>query len=187
MFAHIICSIWPIDETLSGATTPSNANEEVLHILRSSLDCLMLYPGHSLVGGSYPSVEMKSMYYTAPADCATRHSLIIGSYPSVEMQSMYYTVDWATRHSLVGGSYPSVEMQSMYYTAPADCTTRHSLIIGSYPSVEMQSMYYKASANSANSFCIGILEIIQLCSNYMYLHMLKRFQVFHTNSLFTYS
>ena len=37
-FAHIVCSIWPIHRTLSGATTPiqsgpgRNDNEEVLHI-----------------------------------------------------------------------------------------------------------------------------------------------------------
>ena len=56
-------SIWPIDRTLSGATTPaqsgpwSNANEGVLCIPQSSRiteaslsDCLMLYPRHSLEG-----------------------------------------------------------------------------------------------------------------------------------------
>ena len=38
----------------------------------SSLDCLMSDTGHSFreVGGSYPSVEMKSEYSTAPADWA---------------------------------------------------------------------------------------------------------------------
>ena len=52
-------SIWPIDKTLSGATTPgqsglgSDGNEEVLHIPQSSSiietspsDCLVSYPGH---------------------------------------------------------------------------------------------------------------------------------------------
>ena len=35
---HTVCSVWPIDRTQSGATTPgqsgpgSNGNEEVLHI-----------------------------------------------------------------------------------------------------------------------------------------------------------
>ena len=54
-------SIWPIDRTLSSATTlsqsrlGSNGNEEVFHILQSSsitgaspLDCLVSYAGHSL-------------------------------------------------------------------------------------------------------------------------------------------
>ena len=54
-------SIWPIDRTLSGATTPgqngsgSDGNEGVLCIPRSSnvtgaspSDCSVLYPGHSL-------------------------------------------------------------------------------------------------------------------------------------------
>ena len=57
-------SIWPIDRTLSGATTPgksgpgSNGNEEVKSISQSSSitgtspsDCLVSNPGHSLVGG----------------------------------------------------------------------------------------------------------------------------------------
>ena len=60
-------SIWPIDRTLSGATTPgqsefeSNSNEEVLHILEisktaaSPIECLMLYLGHTFFWwGSYP-------------------------------------------------------------------------------------------------------------------------------------
>ena len=54
-------SIWPMDRTLSGATTPgqsgpgSNDNERVLHILQSSSitevspsNCFVSYPGHSL-------------------------------------------------------------------------------------------------------------------------------------------
>ena len=54
-------SIWPIDQTLSGATTSgqsglgSNGNDGVLHIPQSSnisgastADCLVLYPRHSL-------------------------------------------------------------------------------------------------------------------------------------------
>ena len=59
------CSIWPIDGTLSSATTPSQSepgsdgNEGVLHILQSSsttgaspLDGFASYPGNSL-GGFY--------------------------------------------------------------------------------------------------------------------------------------
>ena len=61
---------------------------------------LMSYPGHSLMGGgSYPSVEMQSVYSTAPDDKAPGHSWGLGggSYPSVEMQSVYSTApdDWA--------------------------------------------------------------------------------------------
>ncbi len=63
-------SIWPIDRTLSGATTPgqsrpgSNGNEEVLFIPQSSSitrdspsDCLMSHPGYSL-GKSYLSAKI---------------------------------------------------------------------------------------------------------------------------------
>ena len=74
-------SIWPIDKTLSGATTlgysgpGSNGNEEVLHIPQSSKtgaspsEGLILYPGYSLEE-SYPSAEMQSVYSTAPVDWA---------------------------------------------------------------------------------------------------------------------
>ena len=78
-----VCSIWPLDRTLSGATTPgqsgpgSNANEVVHHIpLSSSItgaspsDGLMSYPGHLLGGGSYLSAEMQSVYSTNQADWA---------------------------------------------------------------------------------------------------------------------
>ena len=33
-------------------------------------DCLVSYPGHSLVGGSYPSAEKQSVYSTASFDWA---------------------------------------------------------------------------------------------------------------------
>ena len=67
--------------SLSGATTPgqsgpgSNGNEGVLRIPQSSsitgtspLDFLVSYQEHSLVGGSYPSAEVQSVYSTAPTD-----------------------------------------------------------------------------------------------------------------------
>ena len=85
-------SIWPINKTLSGATTASQSgpssdgNEGVLHIPQnlsitwaSRSDCLMLYQGHSL-GRSYPYAEMQSVYSTAPTDWATR-SLVVGVLP----------------------------------------------------------------------------------------------------------
>ena len=75
--------IWPIDRTLSGATTSSqnepgdNGNKEVLSIPQSpkiswalSSDCFVSYLGHSL-GDSQPSTEMQSMYSSAPVDWAT--------------------------------------------------------------------------------------------------------------------
>ena len=60
-------SIWPIDKSLSGATTPdqsgpgSDSNEGVLRIFpiskagASESDGLISYLGHSLKGESYPS------------------------------------------------------------------------------------------------------------------------------------
>ena len=71
-------SIWPIDRTLSGATTlgqsgpETDGNEGVLYILQSfsiteasPLDCLVSYPGHTL-GEFYPFAEMQSVYSVAP-------------------------------------------------------------------------------------------------------------------------
>ena len=73
-------SIWPIDRTLSGATTPgqseprSNHNEGVLCIPQSSSiteaspsDSLVSYPGH-LLGESDPNAEMQSEYSAESAD-----------------------------------------------------------------------------------------------------------------------
>ena len=70
-------SIWPIDRTLSDATTPkqsgpaSDGNKGVFRIPQSSsitkaspLDCLVSYPGRSF-GKSYPSAEMQSVYSEA--------------------------------------------------------------------------------------------------------------------------
>ena len=71
----------PIDRTLSGATTPgqsgpgSEDNEGALRILQSSSitgeslsNCLMSSRGHSFGEvGSHPSVEIQSVYSTAPA------------------------------------------------------------------------------------------------------------------------
>ena len=68
--------------SLSGATTPgqnepgSDGNEGVLCIPQSSstartslLDCLVSYPGHTLMG-SYPSAEVQSVYSTVPTEWA---------------------------------------------------------------------------------------------------------------------
>ena len=73
-------SIWRIDRTLSGATTPSQSgpgsdvNEGVLHISQSSSITIRLF---SVISGtlvkevSYPFAEKQSVYSTAPADWAT--------------------------------------------------------------------------------------------------------------------
>ena len=75
-------SIWPIDRTLSGATTTdqsrpgSDGNEEVLHIPQSPSitegspsDSFLSYLGH-FWGESYPSTKMQSVYSAAPANRA---------------------------------------------------------------------------------------------------------------------
>ena len=78
-------SIWPIDRTLSGATTlgqsepGSNDNKEVLCIPQisnitwvSPSDCLVSYPRY-LLDVSYLSSEMQSVYSTAPANWANQY------------------------------------------------------------------------------------------------------------------
>ena len=75
-------SIWLIDMTLPGATTPaqngpgSKVNEGLLcnpQISKTEAfqsEGLMSYPGHSLEE-SYPSTKIQSVYYAAPADWVT--------------------------------------------------------------------------------------------------------------------
>ena len=76
-------SVWPIDNTLSGATTPgqsgpgSDGNEGLLRIPESSSItetsiwyCFVSYPGHSLGEGYYPSAEVLSVYSAFPVDLA---------------------------------------------------------------------------------------------------------------------
>ena len=75
-------SIWPIDRTLSDATTlghsgpGSDGNEGVLQIpqicsITEASTIIVSYPGHSLVE-SYPSAEKQLVYSTAPAKLASR-------------------------------------------------------------------------------------------------------------------
>ena len=121
-------SIWPIDRTLSGATTlslsgpGSNGNKGVVHIPQSSCitrvspsDYLVSCPGHSL-GKSCPSAEMQSVCSTATADWANS---LGKSCPSAEMQSVCSTAtaDWANS---LEESCPSEEMQLVYSAASAD-------------------------------------------------------------------
>ena len=78
----LISSIWPIERTLSGATTPgqsgprSNDNKGILCIPQNPsitgatpLDCFVSYLGLSL-GESHSTAEMQSVYSTAPANWA---------------------------------------------------------------------------------------------------------------------
>ena len=80
-YQRVLSSIQYRDRTLSSATIPcqsgpgNDGNEEVLHIPQTSnitgtspSACLVFYPGQTLSGVSYPSAEMQSVYYTAPAD-----------------------------------------------------------------------------------------------------------------------
>ena len=80
-----VCSIWPIDRTLSGATDlrqkgpGSDGNKGVPHIPQSSSitgasssNSLLSYPGHTL-GESYSTAERQSVYSTAPSVWAKYH------------------------------------------------------------------------------------------------------------------
>ena len=71
-----ISYIWPIDRALSGVTTQSqngpgsDGNKGVFNIPQilsitgtSPSGCLVSYPGH-LLGESYPSAEIQSVYST---------------------------------------------------------------------------------------------------------------------------
>ena len=71
--------IWPIDRTLSGATTlgqngfVSKGNEGALHIFQyssitaaSPSDCLMSYPGHTLGRVLLLCSDAVGLFYSAP-------------------------------------------------------------------------------------------------------------------------
>ena len=108
----------------------SHDNEGVLCISQSSKaeaspsDSFVSNLRH-LLGESYPSAEMQSVYPTAPTNCTTGHSLG-ESYSSAEIQSVYSTAptNCATGQSL-GESYLSAEMQSVYSTASTDKVRYH--------------------------------------------------------------
>ena len=81
LFAHIVCSIWSIDRTLSGTTSlgqsgpGSNGNEGILRVHQISIlpsDYLVSSPGiqDTCWGMSYLTAETQSVYSTAPADWA---------------------------------------------------------------------------------------------------------------------
>ena len=107
---------WPIDRTLSGATTlghsgsGSNGNEGVLHIPQSitkaaSSDSLVSYPGHSL-GESYPSAEMQSVYFTAPINWAKNIWVTVISWDVVVVKDLILTgMTWrfsVVEHMILG-------------------------------------------------------------------------------------
>ena len=66
-------SIWPIDRTLSGATTPSQHYWNLIIRFSSviSIRFSSVISGHSLRMGLTPSTEMQSVYSTVPTDWAT--------------------------------------------------------------------------------------------------------------------
>ena len=94
-------SIWPIDRTLSGATTPgqsgpgSYGNERVLRIPQSSSisgtsppDCFVSYPGQSLGEGLTPSAEMQLVHSVVPGDRAS------GSLDGLHSPSYFYVLQF---------------------------------------------------------------------------------------------
>ena len=79
-------SIWPLDRTLSGATTPnqswagSDDNQTVLRIPQSSCitgtslsDCLVSWPGHSLGGEILPLCICAVGIFYNPSQLGKRH------------------------------------------------------------------------------------------------------------------
>ena len=69
----LFSSIWLIDRTLSGATTPGQSgtphSSKLQHFWSLTVRLLSVISGHSL-GDSYSSAKMQSVYSTAPADWA---------------------------------------------------------------------------------------------------------------------
>ena len=100
-----LSSIWPIDRTLSGATTPGqNGNEGLLHIPQNSSitgtspsDCFVSHARHSWWWWGVPSVEMQSVYSTAPVDWAKHIKEEHSGMTSVAYDGCSYSINsWIT-------------------------------------------------------------------------------------------
>ena len=106
-------SLWPIERTLSGATTPeqcgpgSDSSEGVLHIPQSfsitgtaPWDFLVSYLGHSF-GSVLPlSRNTVGVFFSS---CRLGHRThAVGNYSSAEKQLVYFSAptDWTTGKSL---------------------------------------------------------------------------------------
>ena len=76
-------TIWPIDKTLSGTTTPGQSgpgsdwqwrstqhSPKLQHYWSLIIRLFSVISGHSLGVGSYPSTKMHSLYSIAPANLA---------------------------------------------------------------------------------------------------------------------
>ena len=100
-------SIWSIDRTLSGATTPGQSepgcegNKGVLRILESfsitgtlPSDCLTSYPGHSW-WGSLTLLQRCIRCISQPQPTGLQDTRC-GSLTSAEIQTMYSTANWAS-------------------------------------------------------------------------------------------
>ena len=157
--------IWPIDRTLSGATTPrqsgpgSDDNEEELQHYWNHTIRLFRVISRAHLGEILPLAEMQSVYFTVSVDWVTGH-MLGETYHSAEMQPVHSAAlaDWATGH-LLGESNHSAEMQSVYSTASADWDTRH-LLGESYPSAEMLLVYSTAPPQPTEQTRIWWLSII---------------------------
>ena len=137
----------------------------------------------TIVGKSYSSAEIQSVYSTAPADWHVRHSLR-DFYPSTEILSVYSAApaDWATRQSLGSLTPLQISRQCVLLPLPIGpqdnrweflplcrypgsvfyclCRLGHRTIVGkSYPFAEIQSVYSTAPPTRW-----GSLTTLQRCS-----------------------
>ena len=98
--------MWPIDRTLSGATSPgqsgygSDSNERLLSIFQSSCingaspsDCLVSYPGFSLEC-SYPSAKNPVGVFYSSSQLG--HRILVGGVLSLcrEGDGVFYNPSW---------------------------------------------------------------------------------------------
>ena len=104
-------SIWPIRCYNSGQSGPeSDGNKNVLRIpqgwaVSSLSDSLLSYLGN-LLGESYPSAGVQTVYSTAPADWATR-ALVRGVLLLCrEAVGVFYSTSRLGHRTLVGGVLP---------------------------------------------------------------------------------
>ena len=170
-------SIWPIDRTLSGATTldqcwpGSNGNERVLHIPGVSLsDCLVLYPGHLLggvvlpfcrdaVGIFYSSSRLGWCILGITLNCIrwwglTSEGLVILEYPFISITPRFtLTRNGCTCEDSTCDLNRSVQISSLSRTDSMVFSLFHHL---SLPSIALGKSF-KLHPVSSKSWCKYIL------------------------------
>ena len=99
--------------------------------------------------GSNSSTEKKSMYSTAPADCATGVSLVWVLHFNRKAVDVFYSPSRLCHRSLFGVGVTPQQKSSRCILQPKSTVPQETRWCGGYTSTEKQSMYSTAPADCA--------------------------------------